>query len=367
MKKLLILLIIALSVLTLAGCSDGENAPNGMQLVSGGDSEGYRFYAPEEWIVANHEDYSAAYVSTVNNTSVVFAETEKPASNIPEYFAAELAKFPFEVTASELKECNFGNADRAYSCVYDYNYQGRKMRAMQIFAIYSDSFYLFTYNSYNEARFGEASDETYYDYYMPKAQTCIDNVTFSAKGKTDEGEAVVYEKDSDGYNIVSDKTLAGFTLAVPDGYKVDYSSGIVSVTREDGANINVSKATYTGVTRDEYWKTRVDNLKSIVDKKRDSATGELLTETVKNDKGEDIVRPVSTLNVIKEHELINLEGCDWACAYEYIYSFTGCEYHVYQVLIVDGYDGFVFTYSAPSGNFEPHLNEALTILRKIAF
>ena len=367
MKRILILLLISLTILTLIGCNSDEKAPEGMQLVSGSESDGYRFYAPEEWIVANHEDYSAAYVSTVNNTSVVFAETAKPTSSVPEYFAAELAKFPFEVTASELKGCNFGNADSAYSCVYDYNYQGRKMRAMQIFAIYGDRFYIFTYNSYNEARFGEADDETYYDYYMPKAQTCIDNILFSQKGEKAESETVVYEKDSDGYNIVSDKTLAGFTLAVPDSYRVDYSSGIVSVTREDGANINVSKATYTGVTRDEYWRMRVENLNSIVDKKRDASTGEILTETVKNEEGEDVVRPMSTLNVLREHEIINLKGCDWACAYEYTYSFAGKEYRVYQVLIVDGYDGFVFTYSAPVEIFEPRLDEALSILRKMAF
>ena len=367
MKKLLVAILITLSLLVFTGCGDGESAPDGMQLVYGSDADGYRFYAPKEWIVANHEDYAAAYVSTVNTTSVVLSKTEMPSGTIQEYFAKELSKFPFEVKATELKSCNFGNADVAYSCVYDYTYQGRNMRAMQILASFNEDFYIFTYNSFNETRFGEADDQTYYDYYMPKAQSCIDNVAFFEKGDASYEEEPSYEKDADGFNVVSDKSLSSFTLAVPDAYRVDYSSGIVSVTREDGANVTVSKATYTGVTRDEYWNARVDSLKSIIDKKTDSATGEVLTETVKNESGEDVVVPVTTLNIISEHTLITLSDVDWACAYEYTYDFAGNTYHIYQVLIVDGYDGFVFTYSAPNEAYDAHIDEAMTILGKMTF
>ena len=362
MKKLLLILILCITTLSLAACGSGDGAPEGMQLVYGNDSCGYKFYAPEEWIVANHDGYAVAYASSVNITSVILAEAEAPAGSIQEYIAEELAKMPFEVTAGEIKSTNFGNAQKAYSCVYDYEYRGRQMRAMQIFATYNGSFYIFSYNSYNEPR---TEDITYYDYYFEKAKTCIDNVVFSEKGES-LSAPIVYEKNDKGNIIASDRTLSGFTLAVPEDYRVDYSSGIVSVTRGDGANINLTKATYTGVTLDEYWRVRVENLKAIVDKVKDE-NGKIITEEVTNAEGKTENVPISTLKVTGEHIAVSLPDCDWARAYEYSYTLFGVTYKVYQVLIVNGYDGFVFTYSATEDVYDLHIEEAKNILSDVEF
>jgi len=366
-KKILIMLtLLLLCAISLCSCGGSADAPEGMQLVMGGEELGFYFYSPEEWIVANHGEVAASYASTVNSTSVTFTKIDAPTGEISkEYFITELNKLPFK---AEVKSFNsnaeFGNAKKACSCTFGYEYKGRSFLTMQIIASFDGEFYLFTYNSYDEKR---VEEETYYSYYLPKAEACIKNIKFVEKKAGSEVQKPEYEKDSDGYLLVSDKTLSGFELYVPKDYAVDYSSGIVSVSRADGTSINVSKATYTGVTRDEYWKTRVENIEAVCDRLRDEKTGEVLTEEVTDKDGKTEVKELTTLKIIKEHKLIELEGCDWACAYEYTFSFGGTTYHLYQVLIVDGYDGFVFTYSAPEAVYSSHIDEMQTILNKLGY
>ena len=336
-RTLLALLVIVLSLTAITACSDND-APEGMQLCMGSDELGFYFYVPKEWQLANQGDYAAAYPSALNSTSVSFVRAEMPECSIAEYFAAERVKFPFDITVTaDLTACNFGNADNAYSCVYNYTYKEAKFCAMQIFAIKGESFYIFTYNSSAEMRDDE---KTHYSFFLEKAESCMKNVKFVDK-KESAPTQTEYERDGDGHILVSDKKLSGFKLFVPDAYRVDYSSAIVNVTRADGASINVSEPTFTNVTRDQYWQTRVENLTLIADK--------------------------NSVSIIKEHEKVEGLDCDWAYAYEYTFSFGTRQYHIYQVLIVDGYDGYVFTYCAPEGVFASHLEEAKTALSKLKF
>ena len=70
----LITILFAL-VFSLAGCS-GSDTRDGMQLVAGGESLGYYFYAPEEWTPSSVGEIKAAYISRVDPTSVSFAEVK---------------------------------------------------------------------------------------------------------------------------------------------------------------------------------------------------------------------------------------------------------------------------------------------------
>lgn len=358
-----IVAIILISVFALTSCG-GDDAPEGMQLVKGGENLGYYFYAPEEWVVANHGDIACTYASSVDNTSVTFAQSELPDVSIAEYFAGEKAKFPFDITVSvDGEKCNFGNAENAYRYVYSYEYKGKGFCTMQIFILNENNFYIFTFNSYTEKR---SDDESYYQFYLEKVESIINNFKFVEK-KVSDLPPHEYERDEDGHILVSDKQISGFELYVPDSYKVDYSSGIVSVTKDDGTNINLTKATYTGVSRETYWNTRVENLGYIVDRQIDENTGKPKTETVTKDDGSTYEKELTTLEVIEKDKQVNLDGCDWAFSYEYTYKLNGKSFHIYQVLVVDGYDGFVFTYTADEANYDAHISEALAILAKVKF
>ena len=344
----LVLTTLLLSVFGLTSCKSGDELPEGMQLVRGGAEYGYNLYAPEEWTVSNRGDIACAYVSKLDSTNVTLVEAETPEGEIKDYFNGEMAKMPFPVTVGvECEATSFGNATRAYKATYTYEYGEAEIGVMQIFAYSGERFYIFTYTSTTKEKEGGVS---HYDFYLEKLSSIIENVTFLEK--SGEVAAPEYERTEDGWLIVSDKGLAGFVLAVPECYSVDYSSGIVSVTREDGTNISMSKATYTGVDKDSYWQKRKADLTPFVDKTVDGEGKEITT--LKEVEGGISVA-------------VELEGVKWAYSYEYTYRLEGEEYHVYQVLIVKGMNGFVFTYTASEADYASHIDEAKGILSRIEY
>ena len=336
---LVITLIFAMAALFVS-CTSDSDLPEGMKLLRGGEEVGYYLYAPEEWTSANHGDIACAYASKVDNSSISFVTADRvEPTALGEYFAAECAKLPFGVTPTEKsgEEVPFGNADKAYRYVYNYKYKDYSFRTMQVFVYFGDRFGIFTYNSYTHER---SEGQSYYEYYLTKVLSVIDNFKFVEKtgASTTPPE---YTTDSDGYKLISDKTLSGFLLYVPGEFSVDYSSGVVSATHADGSNINMSKATYTGVTVDSYFELRCEELKALTD------DGEVKV----NSKG----------------EAVSIEGARWAHAYDYEYTLLGKNYHVYQIFIVKGYDGYVFTYTAEDVLYEAHLNEVKMSISKIGF
>lgn len=344
LAALLALVMIIFATLSLTSCSNKDGAPDGMVLVQGGESLGYYFYGPEEWVVANIGEIACTYVSKIDMSSMTFVKSEKPEGSIEEYFEGEKVKFPYEINVSvNAEKCTFGNADTlATKYVYSYTYKDIGYTCMQIFVSNADSFYIFTYTANNIEQDGE---ESYYQRYLEKVTATVDAFVFTNKAEG-ESTAPEYERDADGYLLVSDKTLSGFKMYVPDCYTVDFASSLVSVSREDGTNISISQLTYTGVTFLEYWQARMDNINSF-------ANGTC--------KG---VRPLNADGI----ERLSIEGTNNAMAYEYTYSYDGTDYHVYQVVIIEnGVNGYVFTYTASEALYSEHLDEAMKVLYKVEF
>ncbi|MBR2929832.1 MAG: hypothetical protein IKC32_01260 [Clostridia bacterium] len=336
---LLTMLLCSLTALTACG---GDGSPEGMQLIRGGEDIGYYFYGPEEWIVANQEKYGIAcsYVSKLDNSSVTLVEADMPETSITEYVAEEMKKFPegFELTSTLApKEDSFGNAERAYKTSYTYKYAGFSYRTMQIYAIYGERFYIFTYNA---PLVNYSEEETYYDRYLEKVEAVIKNVKFVDISGGEDVPAPEYEKDADGFSLVSDRAICGFDFYMPESYKLDWATSMVSVTRTDGSNITVSEATDTNVDDNGYWRTRFEQL------------GRIATE-VKAVEGSKVGVDLG-------------DGLD-AVSMEYTYTMMGKDYKVYQVLIVNGFKGYVYTFTAEAELYDGLKDEATTILYKIEF
>ena len=361
MKRLFSLFLVAVmalgAIFSLSACKKDDGVPEGMQLVRGGEEYGFNFYAPEEWTVSNRGEIACVYVSKLDSTSITLVEADAPKINegqeraaaVQAYFEADIEKLPFEVTRGSAwcEKTALGNATEAYKFTYSYKYGDAPVGVMQILAYYGERFYVFTYTSSNTEK---TEGKSYYEYYLAKLEEVMKQLIFTAKNAT--GGEEEYPRDSEGYILVSDKTVAGFELYVPDAYSVDFSSGIVSVTRDDGTNISVSKATYTNVDKDAYWEKRKAELSVVADKTTDSEGNEV--STVEEVEGGISVK-------------VELQGVTWAYSYEYTYSLGGKDYHVYQVLIVKGMNGFVFTYTASEADYAAHLDEAKKILAKIGY
>lgn len=353
MKKIicaLLTVIMLFSLLSLASCGKNDGTPSGMQLVMGGEDVGYYFYGPEEWVVANLGDIGCTYASKVDLSSMTFVKTEGFAGGIEAYFESEKTKFPYEITVNVNGEsCNFGNALKpAKKYVYTYTYKEISYTTMQIFVEQGEDSYIFTYTANNVESVG---GKTYYERYLEKVSAVIEAFKFT-NAVAGEKEEPSYEKDADGYILVTDSTLAGFKMYVPDTYKVDISSSFVSVSNIDGANVTMSQATYTGVYIDDYWQARKDSINAFADKITDPDTNDI----------------VSSLKEIVTKKQIKLDGTNWAIAFEYTYRLDGVDYHVYQVLIVESsVNGYVFTYTATEDKYDSYLGDAESILNKIEY
>ena len=339
MKKITALLLTIITlVLALAGCSQSSDAPEGMQIVRGGDNIGYYLYSPTGWIVANQGNIASSYVSTIDSTSVTLVEAKMPEGTIEEYFEASKADFVFDITVtSKNPEFKLGNAEEAYSFVYEYEYSGYKFRTMQAFAKFEGRFYIFTFTSQLAEKRGE--DKTYYDYHLENSlPKIIENVKFVTKSGTEPAPEYT---EVDGYLLVSNKKLCGFDMYVPKDYTVDYSNGIVSVTRADGANITVSKASDTGVEMKYYWANRKNELESIFG-------------------------TVTEIEIGKE-DGVTLGTLSRAASYEYTYEYRGVTYHVYQVFGIGIFNGYAFTFTAPEDVYAQRIDEALDVAARLEF
>lgn len=349
--SILLLLATVFTILALGGCKKKDGVPDGMQLVMGGEDDAFSFYAPEEWTVANLGDIACVYASKIDTSSMTFAETSKPSGTVKDYFESEKSKFPYQITVTvDGEECLFGNADtNALKYVYTYTYKDVSYTCMQIFVQNAGRFYIFTYTANNTDR---DPDHTYYEYYLDKVNESIAAFTFNSKEPMKKDEPS-YEKDSDGYILVSDKKIAGFAMYVPDSFKVDYSSAFVSVSR-GGVNITMSETTYPASDQADYWNKRFSDIEAIADKL----------------PAEDGAEATTSLKKITEPKKTEVKNADAAAYCEYSYSFEGVEYRVYQVLLRRGTIGgkvYVFTYTTTSDFYDAHLDEMKNILGKIEF
>ena len=360
MKKLALLLMLIISALALFSCGEESHVPDGMQTVDGGMDKGFYFYAPEEWTVSNLNGVSAAYVSRLDTTSVSFSEINPsefkkpdPAITDEDYFFSDYFSDSFIGTAlTPTVTVNgeatlFGKgeekADKAVKYAFSYEYDGHTYGFMQIFIKEGKSFYVFQYAALMEERL-QGDGKTSYDYYLEKMQTVIDNFRFFEKADGENDEKAEYETDSDGYNLVSEKKLCGFDFYAPRDFTLDFSSAIVSVTHEDGSNVNMTEAMKTGLTAEAYWKQRQTELMALV----------------------------TDLEIIKENEAVSLgNNSQWAFAYEYTFTYNGEKYHVYQINAVDGplllADGYCFTYTAKEENYSKHIDKVQKIIDKVVF
>ena len=340
LRKCIAPLLLVIMLLSLVGCGKDEiDIPDGMQLAGGGESLGYYFFVPETYTVGNFGEVSSAYVS--KTTSVSLTEAELPAGkSLDEFFSESLTEYSGAVTVLEMKDCVFGNASSARSYLYTYAYDGHAYRFFQVLATTdSERLYIFTYGALDEEYEGGV---THYDHYFSGVTDIMKHVRFISKSTaTDTPE---YEKDSDGYILISDKSKCGFSLSVPSGWTVGLSSAIVTASTPDGSNINMSEATSTGVAVREYYENRKAELSELY--------GEVTEITPLTEK--------------------TVGNADNACICEYKFTNNGKVYRVYQAIIVagnmiPGKKGYVFTYTATEENYAAHIDEVIKMTEKLEF
>lgn len=344
MKKIVsFLLILALS-LSLFACKDSTDnpVPDGMQAASNSTKLGFSLFVPDGWVVSSYGSIACAYVSNLDTSSVSLVRVELGDVSFENYVKDSLASSKNAVSYLEDgKSVNFGNAKRALSYVYTYQYGEYPFTFMQVLAEANDgATYLFTYSASSSDKY---EGESFYQSHLSEVTSIMEAVKLGEK--TDyTAEEIVYETDADGYKLVSDKSTAGFAFYIPPTFKAEIAIGIVLATAEDGTSVTVTEATSRGVSVKEYYESRLDELRVLFDE-------------------------VSEITPLTECDFSNTQSSVYA---EYSYKDGDTEYRVYQVIAVSGgsvlnQKGFVLTYTARADLYESHMDELNKMMEKITF
>ena len=336
MKKTGLLILFLMLCLFVTGCGNESDAPEGMQLVEGGENLGYYFYAPEEWTVANHNGISTAYASKIETSSATLTEAQMPKTSFEEYFTASFKGSKITPDVKLMAEaCSFGNAEEAYKFIYDFKYENGNMRCMQILSVFEGKFYIFTFTSQLAER---TEGESYYDFYLEKVQNIIKNVKFISQNK--QNSASEYPTDSDGYSMITSSDVCDFKFFIPSCWNVRYTDAAVGVSTSDGASVNMSEVSAALVSFADYYERRKGEIEALF----------------------------GTVTDINEGQ-INAPGASQAYFYEYSYDYNGVTYHVYQVILIAGFPaaGYVLTYTAPDSAYSAHLQEVKKMISKVSF
>ncbi len=366
MKRIISTVLLAATVLAavfaLSACGKDSDIPDGMQLVAGGESDGYYFYAPEEWTISNLNNIKSAYVSRVDTTSVSFyeidlsqaipAEINKSEYFFSSYFNDNLSEFPegTEVTLNG-EATVFGkekaDADKAVKYTYNYTYDSHKFGFLQILIEKNGRFFIFTYCAVMEERSG---GKTYYDYHMERAQTVIEEFRFA--DITAEKEATEY-KEVNGMLLISDGSSAGYDLYVPKTFTPKTSSAYILATHSDGSNISMSESMMNAtININEYFEIRKKELSAFV------------TDFT-------VIPPETPVKEGVLAQSVSFGDANAAWRYEYTFIYNGEQYHICQIFAVEGSTlfakGYVFTYTAKEVNYNLHLEEVQQIIEKVNF
>lgn len=399
MKKLLAIIISVIAMLGLTACG-ASDVPEGMQFVSGGESEGYYFYAPEGWAVFNTDGVASAYVSSTNTTSINFIKVTSEKLNKPQDYACgeegckgatfspsvhyflyhyfDETNFPESMKLLGESDVIFGNDDadesadrsRYYEFTYvhnDYKYTEDGMGTVdnkitrgfkQYYIVNGDDFYLMTYSAvYDVPTFLTTS---YYDQYKEMLDSVVANFRFVTKKAA---EAPSVENPTEEFRAVTDKNIAGFEFFAHKDFTVDYASGIVSVSHADGSNVNMTTASAVGTTPSVYFERRLKELaemgaSEVTVIEREKSDGSLTKDPIPSKLGQ---LPEAGYNT--EYNFV--------FDLEYTYVFDGVKYHVYQVIGIKGgvftADGFVFTYTATEESYASHLDAVIAMRDKVNF
>ncbi len=372
MKKrtILCLLLVCLVASLFVSCgADSTDVPEGMQLLRNSDTLGYTMFAPDGWVVCNVSDVSACHVSAYNKTSISLAEgrlSDVPvltggAYDLVTYFNNSTADFPYTVTqdGEANTEVKLGNASEAASFLYTFSYDGHAYKCLQILAVYAERLYIFTYTAFDEPY--QNGEKTYYAHYYDSAKLVIDNLKFRAKSSAEQAPS--YETDADGYALVSDKAVNGFVFYMPKDWTCDIHEGIVQIKHADGASINLTEATETGVPAREYFNRRIRDLSVLVDDIVLYVNGEAVPYTEQTDLSDEALK-----SFVNASEFADAEH---AAVCEYSYTYGGVRYRVQQYILIGKSflrkTGYVFTYTSPEGTYDTHTNEVQTVIQKIRF
>lgn len=337
------LLLSAGALVACQGTGDTDvNVPVGMQNATG-DGEGYYFFVPDGWQIDHSTGLttvSAGLYSSVS-LSLYITETER---TVEEYFADSRAgleaRFADFALDTEGEVCTVGgNAALRYVYRGKY-YTEREYRVMQYLTKKDGYLFVLTYTA--------NPDE--FDQYTEVVSMVAADFVFTGKGIRAAGaknsDAGSYENAPEGMREISLEGIHDFSLFVPDAWRTDMQSGIVSAYVSESDRSNISLSHY-------YPPSGVNTIAEFF------AALQVSYEAL-----------YENYEVLHQHgeadEPVAIGGCEGAL-YLLRGSHGGVDYRVMQIFFVKNSNVYVFTYTATDALFDTHKATVDDIVAKISF
>jgi hypothetical protein len=161
MKRITLLLLSLLCVLSLASCGNTDDiVPNGYKLASDAEASDYSLYVPDGWITSNEGTFTQATVSNSDRSNISFAVVpgvENGIRTIADYWNGQKAEYEallgesFAQTEDEQGAVVSVGGETGYRYIFTASYGGKDYKFMQIYLVHTGTltadFYVFTYTA----------------------------------------------------------------------------------------------------------------------------------------------------------------------------------------------------------------------------
>ncbi len=344
--SLCLLLALLVPMGALVACQnpgeDEVNVPVGMQNATG-DGKGYYFFVPDGWQVDHSTGLTTVSAGLYSSVSLSLYIT-KSERTVEEYFADSRegleARFADFTLDSEGEVCTVGgNAALRYAYHGKY-YTEQEYKVMQYLTRKNGHIFVLTYTA-NPSEFDQYTEVV----GMVAADFVFTNDDIRAAG-AGNGDAGSYENAPEGMREISLEGIHEYSLFVPDAWRTDMQSGIVSAYVSETDRSNISLAHY-------YPPSGVNTIAEFF-----AALGTSYSSLYEN------------FEVLHQHgegdEPIAIGGREGAL---YLMRGThgGVDYRVMQIFFVKSSNIYVFTYPATDAVFDTHKPTVDDIVAKITF
>jgi hypothetical protein len=173
MKKLAVLVILTLTLLGFASCSDTKVAPNGMIDATAPDAFAYSFYVPKTWKDSSYGGISMAVCSSedpasISLTQYTLASGVTDNASFWDSCKQDYAQNFSDFTVISESNCMLGGTE-AGQYEFTATIAGTQMKYMNVIAVKDDMAYVMTYSSIPEN----------YDSHLEDVTKVIQNFIFN--------------------------------------------------------------------------------------------------------------------------------------------------------------------------------------------
>lgn len=248
MKRILCFLMCAVLCLTML-VSCGDDTPEGYELASDPERDGYYLYVPEGWTYSHANGLTTAYLSSLNTASVTAAYATLTEETLADYWVSTKARLAEDfgdlAVVKELGDPTTVGAGNyiTYEVEYTGSYTGLRYRFHQYLILtgtaLSDGLLVVTFTGADEEN--EISGLTDFSSSWENVKGMMEHFKLASGKQAPAADLGVADENApDGYKRANRFEYLGMDVFVPEAWRVTLSDGFIGVEIAEGATLGVT-------------------------------------------------------------------------------------------------------------------------------